>query len=41
MTTQPSPLRADARRNRERIPEAAVRAFSENGPPPGGRDGGA
>ncbi|MET8629708.1 helix-turn-helix domain-containing protein [Kitasatospora sp. NPDC004669] len=31
MTTQPSPLRADARRNRERILEAAVRAFSEKG----------
>ncbi|GAA2278742.1 MULTISPECIES: TetR/AcrR family transcriptional regulator [Kitasatospora] len=31
MTTRPSPLRADARRNRERILEAAVRAFSEKG----------
>ncbi|MEV5505491.1 TetR/AcrR family transcriptional regulator [Streptomyces orinoci] len=31
MTSQPSPLRADARRNRERILEAAVRAFSEKG----------
>jgi AcrR family transcriptional regulator len=31
LTTQPSPLRADARRNRERILEAAVRAFSEKG----------
>ncbi|MFJ9847597.1 TetR/AcrR family transcriptional regulator [Kitasatospora sp. NPDC101155] len=31
MTTQPSVLRADARRNRERILEAAVRAFSEKG----------
>ncbi|MFK0292823.1 TetR/AcrR family transcriptional regulator [Streptomyces sp. NPDC090442] len=31
MTSQPSPLRADARRNRERILEAAVRAFSEEG----------
>ncbi|OIK05222.1 TetR/AcrR family transcriptional regulator [Streptomyces monashensis] len=31
MTTQPGPLRADARRNRERILEAAVRAFSEKG----------
>ncbi|WEO99830.1 TetR/AcrR family transcriptional regulator [Streptomyces sp. FXJ1.172] len=31
MPTQPSPLRADARRNRERILEAAVRAFSEKG----------
>lgn len=31
MTTQPSPLRADARRNRERILEAAVRAFAEQG----------
>ncbi|MGW5425277.1 TetR/AcrR family transcriptional regulator [Streptomyces sp. NPDC003943] len=31
MTAQPSPLRADARRNRERILEAAVRAFSERG----------
>ncbi|GAA3066102.1 AcrR family transcriptional regulator [Streptomyces olivoverticillatus] len=31
MTPQPSPLRADARRNRERILEAAVRAFSEKG----------
>ncbi|MEV6551876.1 helix-turn-helix domain-containing protein [Streptomyces sp. NPDC051597] len=32
MTSQPSVLRADARRNRERILEAAVRAFSEKGP---------
>lgn len=32
MTTKPSVLRADARRNRERILEAAVRAFSEQGP---------
>ncbi|MER6028106.1 TetR/AcrR family transcriptional regulator [Streptomyces sp. NPDC001851] len=32
MTTKPSGLRADARRNRERILEAAVRAFSEKGP---------
>jgi AcrR family transcriptional regulator len=31
LTTQPGPLRADARRNRERILEAAVRAFSEKG----------
>ncbi|WP_078859630.1 TetR/AcrR family transcriptional regulator [Streptomyces rubellomurinus] len=31
MTTQPSMLRADARRNRERILEAAVRAFAEKG----------
>ncbi|MGW1109371.1 TetR/AcrR family transcriptional regulator [Streptomyces sp. NPDC002540] len=31
MTTQPSLLRADARRNRERILEAAVRAFAEKG----------
>lgn len=31
MTTRPSPLRADARRNRERILEAAVHAFSEKG----------
>lgn len=31
MTSHPSPLRADARRNRERILEAAVRAFSEQG----------
>ncbi|WP_328285845.1 TetR/AcrR family transcriptional regulator [Streptomyces sp. A1-5] len=31
LTTQPSPLRADARRNRERILEAAVRAFSDRG----------
>ncbi|KUJ42909.1 transcriptional regulator [Streptomyces albus subsp. albus] len=31
MTSHPSPLRADARRNRERILEAAVRAFSERG----------
>jgi AcrR family transcriptional regulator len=31
LTTQPSALRADARRNRERILEAAVRAFSEKG----------
>ncbi|GGX44593.1 TetR/AcrR family transcriptional regulator [Streptomyces noursei] len=31
MTAHPSPLRADARRNRERILEAAVRAFSEKG----------
>ncbi|MFF2205781.1 TetR/AcrR family transcriptional regulator [Streptomyces sp. NPDC058145] len=32
MTTKPSALRADARRNRERILEAAVRAFSDKGP---------
>ena len=32
MTPQPSVLRADARRNRERILEAALRAFSEKGP---------
>ncbi|MFF9819598.1 TetR/AcrR family transcriptional regulator [Streptomyces sp. NPDC014006] len=32
MTSKPSALRADARRNRERILEAAVRAFSEKGP---------
>ncbi|WP_329404225.1 TetR/AcrR family transcriptional regulator [Streptomyces melanogenes] len=32
MTTKPGVLRADARRNRERILEAAVRAFSEKGP---------
>jgi len=32
LTTKPSVLRADARRNRERILEAAVRAFSEKGP---------
>ncbi|GGW12008.1 TetR family transcriptional regulator [Streptomyces capoamus] len=32
MTTKPGALRADARRNRERILEAAVRAFSEKGP---------
>lgn len=32
MTTKPSVLRADARRNRERILEAAVRAFAEKGP---------
>ncbi|MEU0060089.1 TetR/AcrR family transcriptional regulator [Streptomyces sp. NPDC006334] len=32
LTTKPSALRADARRNRERILEAAVRAFSEKGP---------
>ncbi|MFF9819444.1 TetR/AcrR family transcriptional regulator [Streptomyces sp. NPDC014006] len=32
MTTKPSALRADARRNRERILEAAVHAFSEKGP---------
>ena len=32
MTTKPSVLRADARRNRERILEAAVRAFTEKGP---------
>ncbi|MGW2721814.1 TetR/AcrR family transcriptional regulator [Streptomyces sp. NPDC001492] len=32
MTSKPSVLRADARRNRERILEAAVRAFSEKGP---------
>ncbi|MFI7413655.1 TetR/AcrR family transcriptional regulator [Streptomyces sp. NPDC049627] len=31
MTTKPTVLRADARRNRERILEAAVRAFSEKG----------
>jgi len=31
LTTKPSVLRADARRNRERILEAAVRAFSEQG----------
>ncbi|MFJ9813149.1 TetR/AcrR family transcriptional regulator [Streptomyces sp. NPDC101158] len=31
MTTPPSVLRADARRNRERILEAAVRAFAEKG----------
>lgn len=31
MTTKPSVLRADARRNRERILEAAVRAFTEKG----------
>ena len=31
MTSKPSVLRADARRNRERILEAAVRAFSEKG----------
>ncbi|MFI9723987.1 TetR/AcrR family transcriptional regulator [Streptomyces sp. NPDC052396] len=31
MTSHPSPLRADARRNRERILEAAVRAFAERG----------
>ncbi|MFE0257994.1 TetR/AcrR family transcriptional regulator [Streptomyces sp. NPDC059010] len=31
MTTKPSVLRADARRNRERILEAAVRTFSEKG----------
>ncbi|KIZ15330.1 transcriptional regulator [Streptomyces natalensis ATCC 27448] len=31
MTTKPSVLRADACRNRERILEAAVRAFSEKG----------
>lgn len=31
MTRQPNPLRADARRNRERILEAAVRAFTEKG----------
>lgn len=31
LTTKPSVLRADARRNRERILEAAVRAFSEKG----------
>ncbi|ARF56045.1 TetR/AcrR family transcriptional regulator [Streptomyces gilvosporeus] len=31
MTSKPSPMRADARRNRERILEAAVRAFSEKG----------
>ncbi|MFF0430147.1 TetR/AcrR family transcriptional regulator [Streptomyces sp. NPDC004520] len=31
MTTQPSVLRADARRNRERILEAAVRAFADKG----------
>ncbi|GGY12585.1 TetR/AcrR family transcriptional regulator [Streptomyces anandii] len=32
MTTKPSALRADARRNRDRILEAAVQAFSERGP---------
>ncbi|MEU3499294.1 TetR/AcrR family transcriptional regulator [Streptomyces hundungensis] len=32
MTTKPIVLRADARRNRERILEAAVHAFSEKGP---------
>ncbi|MFJ9896810.1 TetR/AcrR family transcriptional regulator [Streptomyces sp. NPDC091280] len=32
MTSKPGPLRADARRNRERILEVAVRAFSEQGP---------
>ncbi|MGA5037475.1 TetR/AcrR family transcriptional regulator [Streptomyces capoamus] len=32
MTTKPGALRADARRNRERILEAAVRVFSEKGP---------
>ncbi|WP_030340228.1 TetR/AcrR family transcriptional regulator [Streptomyces sp. NRRL S-1022] len=32
MTSKSSGLRADARRNRERILEAAVRAFSEKGP---------
>ncbi|ARF81552.1 TetR/AcrR family transcriptional regulator [Kitasatospora aureofaciens] len=32
MTTKPSALRADARRNRERILEVAVRAFAEKGP---------
>ncbi|MFF4362106.1 TetR/AcrR family transcriptional regulator [Streptomyces sp. NPDC001604] len=32
MTSKPSVLRADARRNRERILEAALRAFSEKGP---------
>ncbi|MFJ9732656.1 TetR/AcrR family transcriptional regulator [Streptomyces sp. NPDC101171] len=32
MTTKPGALRADARRNRERILEAAVRAFSDKGP---------
>src|SRR5689334_6940062 len=31
LATPPSPLRADARRNRERILEAAVRTFSEKG----------
>jgi AcrR family transcriptional regulator len=31
LTSQPGPLRADARRNRERILEAAVRAFAEKG----------
>ncbi|GHF71612.1 TetR family transcriptional regulator [Streptomyces mashuensis] len=31
MTTKPGALRADARRNRERILEAAVRAFAEKG----------
>ncbi|MCK7623473.1 TetR/AcrR family transcriptional regulator [Streptomyces sp. RS10V-4] len=31
MSSQPGPLRADARRNRERILEAAVRAFAEKG----------
>ncbi|MGA5823094.1 TetR/AcrR family transcriptional regulator [Kitasatospora sp. NPDC094028] len=31
MTTQPGMLRADARRNRERILEAAVQAFAEKG----------
>ncbi|MCC2280523.1 TetR/AcrR family transcriptional regulator [Streptomyces sp. ET3-23] len=32
MTSSPGPLRADARRNRERILETAVRAFAEQGP---------
>ncbi|MFJ9690862.1 TetR/AcrR family transcriptional regulator [Kitasatospora sp. NPDC101183] len=32
MTSRPGPLRADARRNRERILETAVRAFAEQGP---------
>ncbi|MDT5301828.1 MAG: hypothetical protein QOG79_5070, partial [Mycobacterium sp.] len=28
----PRPLRADARRNRDRLLEVAVRAFSQDGP---------
>jgi AcrR family transcriptional regulator len=32
MTTSERPLRADARRNRERLLEVAVRAFSQDGP---------
>jgi AcrR family transcriptional regulator len=32
VTAGPRPLRADARRNRERLLEAAVRAFSQGGP---------